>query len=72
VIVHIEEVDLWLVPIDAEAAGGAHRLGHLARGDQRLGRHAAVVQAVAAHLALLDQHHPGAHLHGARRHRQAA
>lgn len=28
----------------------------LARGDQRLGRHTAVVQAIAAHLVLFNQH----------------
>ena len=48
------------------------RLGRLGRRDQRLRRHAARVQAVAAHLARLDQHDARAHLHGPRRDRQAA
>ena len=55
-------VDLRLVRGDAERAGGAVPLGRPGGGDQRLGGHAAVVQAVAAHLVGLDQHHPGAQL----------
>ena len=42
------------------------------RGNQRLGGNAAVVQAIAAHLVLLDQHHRDAELGGGRRHRQPA
>ena len=34
---------------------------HLGRSDQGLARHAAGVQAVAAHLVFFDQGHPGAH-----------
>ena len=42
------------------------------RGDQRLGGHAAVVEAIAAHLVLLDQHHGDAELGRGRGHREAA
>ena len=64
------EVDGGLDRRDAEAAGVAHRLRGVARGDQRLGRHAAVVQAVAAHLGALDQDHARAELRGTGRHGQ--
>ena len=66
------EIDRGLVTVDPEAAGGADRLRRLAGGDQGFGRHAAVVQAVAAHLALFDQHDLGAHLDGARGDRETA
>ncbi len=59
------EVDRGLVAVHAEAGRGAHRMRRLAGGDQGLRRDAAVVQAVAAHLALFDQHHARAHLDGA-------
>ena len=72
VVVHAEEVDRGLVAVDAEAPGGANGVRGAARRDQRLGRHAAVVQAVAAHLALLDQHDLGAHLHRAGGNREPA
>ncbi len=65
-------VDFWLVSRDAQCARSAVRMRRLARGDQRLRRHAAVVQAVAAHLASFDQHHRGPHLHGARGDRKPA
>ena len=57
VVMHAAMVDLRLDNVDAEIGCGAHGLGALARGKQRLGWHAAVVQTVAAHAALLDQHH---------------
>ena len=41
---------------DAEFARGADLVRALCRGQQRLGGNAAVVQAVAAHLVLLDEH----------------
>ena len=44
----------------------------LAGGDQRLGRDAAIVEAVAAHLVLLDQHDGDAELRRSGRHGQAA
>ena len=42
------------------------------RGDQGLGRHTAVIQAVAAHLALFEQHHLEPQLGRARGDRQSA
>ena len=57
---------------DAERAGRAHRVRALAGGDQRLRRHAAVVEAVAAHLVLLDQHDRLAERRSGSRDRQAA
>ena len=60
--VDLGEVDGRLVAIDAEFPGGAHGLRRFAGGDHRLGWHTAVIQAVAPHLAFLDQHHLGAHL----------
>jgi hypothetical protein len=64
VVVDAREVDRRLVAVDAEDAGAADRLGGVPGGEQRLGGHAAVVQAVAAHPAGLDQHRVGAHLAG--------
>ena len=72
VVMDPQEIDLRLMAVDPEAPAVADGVRDPARRDQRLGRHAAIVQAVAPHPALLDQHHPGAHLHGAGRHRQAA
>ena len=48
----------------AEGAGMAHGMGGMAGRQQRLGRHAAVIEAVAAHLVAFDQGHPGAHMAG--------
>ena len=50
---------------DAEGGSAALRLGGLGGGDQRLGRHAAVVEAIAAHQPALDQHDVEAELRGA-------
>ena len=60
------EVDLGLDRRDAEGRAVALRLRGLGGGDQRLGRHAAVVEAIAAHLGALDQHDAEAELGGAR------
>ena len=49
----------------------AERLRALARGDHRLRRHAAGVEALAAHPALLDQHHGHAERRRRGRDRQA-
>ena len=57
---------------DAERRAGAHQVGPAGRRDQGLGGHAAVVEAVAAHLVLLDQRHRHAELGGRSRHREAA
>jgi hypothetical protein len=56
------EVDLRLMPIDAEAASVAHGLRRFAGCQQRFGRDAAVVEAIAAHGAALDQHGGSSHL----------
>ena len=49
-----------------------HRMGLLARRDQSLGRNAAKVEAIAAHLVTFQQHHIGAHLAGTCGHGQPA
>jgi hypothetical protein len=59
------EVDRRLMAVHAEPAGLADRLAGMAGGEQSLGRHAADIQAVAAHLASLDQHGARAELAGA-------
>ncbi len=65
------EVDRGLVGLHAEAAGMPLRLGGVASGQQGFRGHAAVVQAVAAHLVGLDQHGLGAQLGGAGGHAEA-
>ena len=55
---------------DAEPGGVADRAGGMRGREQRLARHAAAVEAVAAHAAALDQRHPGAELRRAGRDRQ--
>ena len=54
---HARKIDLGLNRCDAEGRAAALRLGHPGGGDQRLGGHAAEIQAIAAHLRALDQHH---------------
>jgi hypothetical protein len=65
VVVDLSEVDDGLGYRHAEAAGAARALGGVRGGEQRLRRHAAVVEAVAAHRRLLDQHGARAELRGA-------
>ena len=65
------EIDRGLDRRDAEGRAVALRLRDLGGGDQRLGRHAAIVEAIAAHLGALDQHDAEAELGGARCHDQA-
>ena len=72
VIVHALAVDLRLDARDAERIGMAHEMGGLGRGDHRLRRHAAGVEAVPAHLAAFDQHHLAAKLGGTGGDAQAA
>ncbi len=67
VVVHAAMVDLRLDDVDAEIGGGAHGVGALAGGEQRLGGDAAVIETVAAHAALLDEHHGHAELGRRRR-----
>ena len=70
VVVHGAVVDLRLDAGDAEFVAVRMRVRALGRRDQRLRRHAAVVQAVAAHLVLLDQHDLAAEGRRRRRDRQ--
>ena len=56
VVHHPREVDRGLDGGDAEGSAAAVRLGGLGGGDQRLGGHAAEVEAVAAHHGAFDQH----------------
>jgi hypothetical protein len=58
------EVDRAGCARDAQRAGCFQLLGRLGRADQRLARHAAEVEAVAAHLVALDQRHLGFHRRG--------
>ena len=51
------EIDARPLRRDAERRRPTERLGALGRGEQRLRGHATIVEAIAAHLALLDQHH---------------
>ncbi len=69
---HGSEVDRRLVPIDAEDRRAAYGRCRLGGGQEGLGRHAAIVEAVAAHLALFDEHDGGAHLRGAGSHGKPA
>ena len=72
VVVDGGEVDLGQGRDDAEARALAYRLGGSCRREQRLGGDAAVVQAIAPHLAALDQRHSRAHQAGAGGDREAA
>ena len=63
--VHGRVVHACRADLDAEERGACGGLGGVGGGQQRLGRHAAGVQAVAAHRAGLDQHGFGAELAGA-------
>ena len=71
-IVDAAMVDLGLDHVDAEGGGGAHGVGAFAGGEQGLGRDAAIVEAVAAHAAFLDQHHRHAELRRRGRDRQTS
>ena len=64
------EIDLGLDRRDAEGGAVALRLRGLGGGNQRLGRHAAIVEAIATHLGALDQHDAEAELGGAGGHDQ--
>ena len=56
---------------DAETCRPAVRLGRVPGRQQGLGRHAPVVEAIAAHLGFFDQRHAGPHLRRAGGHAQA-
>ena len=64
------EIDLGLADRDAEAPGGATSLGRLRGGEQRLRGDAAEIEAVAAHLVVLEQHRHDPEPRGAGRHQQ--
>ena len=51
VIMNLAEIDAQLLRVDAEVAAAAHGFGALGGGDERLRRHAAGIEALAAHLA---------------------
>jgi hypothetical protein len=72
VAMHLEKVDRGLVAVDAEAPTRSHRVRGVGRRDERLGRHAARVEAVAAHAPALDEHDARAHLRRSGGDRQAA
>src|SRR5262249_51824266 len=57
-----------------ETEGGVipRRLYTLRRREQRFRGHAAIVETVAAHPAMLEEHGRGTELRGARRHEEAA
>ncbi len=55
--VHFGEIDLRPLRRNAERRPAPECVGVLGGGQQRFGRHAAVVEAVAPHLAFFDQHH---------------
>src|SRR5690606_32384963 len=61
------EIDLRFNRDNAERRTPAAGMRMPGRGDQRLGRHAAMVQAIAAHQAAFDQHHAHAESRRARR-----
>ena len=72
VLVHAGEIDGGLGRRNAEHSGAGH-LVRAPRGcQQRLRRHAAGVEALAAHSALLDQHHRHAETGSRSRDREAA
>lgn len=53
--VHSREIDFGLHAAHPERRGMTHAFGELGRCDQRLGRHAAIIQAIAAHASALDE-----------------
>ena len=69
---HRGKIDADAIGRDAQVAAVGRRVCGVGGGDQRLGRHAAIVQAVAAHLALFEQHDLEAQLGGAGGHRKSA
>ena len=70
--VHLGEIDRGARRRHAEHAGALHQPRALGRRQQSLRRHAAGVEAVAAHLVLFDQHRRHAERGRGRGNRQAA
>ena len=71
VTTHGGEIDRGLVTVHAEAGAPADQMGDLRSTDQRLRRHAPVVEAVATHLALLAEDDTRAELRRAGRDAEA-
>jgi len=61
-IVNFLKIDGRFSRIYSEPAGAAHCMGRMSCRNHRLGRHAPIVQAIAAHLAAFQQNHIGPHL----------
>jgi len=70
--VGLGEVDYWLIWLHTHRPAGTVRLRRLASSEQSLGWHAAIVEAIPAHLAFFDENHRSAHLSGTGRNGQAA
>ena len=66
------EIHCGFMAGNAERASMALRMGGMCRGQQRLGGHAARIEAIAAHQVLFNQYNRSAHLHGAGCHRKSA
>ena len=62
---HAAVIDHWRHPIEGEIVGTTHQGGDPGRTDERLARHAAVVQTVSSHLVTLDQRHASSETGGA-------
>jgi hypothetical protein len=69
--VHAGVVDLRFDDVDAEGSRGAYGLGALTGGEQRLRGHATIIEAVAAHAALLNEHDWNTELSRRGSHREA-
>ena len=72
VIMNLAEIDLGLARGDTEIRRFGDSVGVLCRRNHRLGRHAAVIETVAAHLALFDENHVNAERGGGGSDRKAA
>ena len=70
--VHFREINLGTRQLQAERRRALLLRRRLRGGEQRLRGDAAVIEAVAAHLAFFDQHHRHAERSGSRRDRKAA
>ncbi len=67
---HLPPVDVRLGQVQAEPSRPPCRFGSVRGGEQGLARHAAEVQAIAAHPVTLDQRHAQAELRGDSGHRE--
>ena len=71
VLIDRRKIDCWFSNSDAERLSFAEGMGVLARSEQRFGGNTAVIEAVAPHLAFLDQDNRGSHLRSTRSDRQS-